>query len=39
VIDYYKNNGLLIDIDGTLDKHVVLNNIIDALHDLAIATP
>lgn len=37
VIEYYKNNGLLIDIDGTLDKHVVLDNIIDALHKLATA--
>lgn len=37
VIDYYQNSGLLIDIDGTLDKQVVLNNIIDALHERATA--
>lgn len=35
VIEYYRNNGLLIDIDSTLDKQTVLQNIIDALYDLA----
>lgn len=35
VVDYYRNNGLLIEIDSTLDKETVLQTIIDALYDLA----
>jgi adenylate kinase len=38
VLDYYRNSGLLIDVDGTLDKHIVLDNIIDTLYALATAT-
>lgn len=35
VIEFYKNDGLLIDIDSTLDKKTVLHNIIDELYKLA----
>ncbi len=35
VIDYYREKGLLIDIDSTLEKHVVLNIIIDKLYELS----
>lgn len=37
VIEFYKNNGLLIDIDGRPEKHVVLQNILDELYKLATA--
>ncbi|MES2630552.1 MAG: nucleoside monophosphate kinase [Patescibacteria group bacterium] len=32
VINFYKQDGLLIEIDGTLSKEVVLQDIIDALY-------
>jgi len=35
VIDFYKTTGLLITIDSTLEKTRVLENIIDALYQLA----
>lgn len=35
VIEFYKSNGLLIDIDSTLSKKAVLDNIIDALYERA----
>ncbi len=35
VIEYYKQTELLIDIDSALEKHVVLDNIIDELYKLA----
>ena len=38
VIEFYKTADLLIEIDGTLDKKIVLGNIIDALYELATAT-
>lgn len=37
VIDYYKNSGLLIDIDSSLPKNVVLQTIIDELYKRATA--
>jgi adenylate kinase len=37
VIDYYKKSGLLIDIDSSLPKDVVLQTIIDELYKRAIA--
>lgn len=35
VIEYYRDAGMLIEIDSSLEKHVVLTMIIDALYDLA----
>lgn len=37
VIDYYKNAGLLITVDGTLSRDQVTEKIIDALYNLAIS--
>lgn len=36
VIEYYRQTGLLIDIDSSLDKHVVLDTIVDELYSLSI---
>lgn len=35
VIEFYRNDNLLIEVDGTLKKNVVLDNIIDALYTFA----
>jgi len=36
VIDYYRNNGLLIEIDGTQTRDEVNNDIIEALYKLSV---
>lgn len=38
VIDFYREKGLLIPIDSSLEKQEVLDNIIDALYALAVAS-
>jgi len=35
VIDFYREHGLLIEVDSALEKHVVLELILDALYDLS----
>lgn len=35
VIDYYRDLGILIEIDSSLEKHIVLNNIINGLYELS----